>query len=136
MQHLVIRILQGKFDFEIETPYRFLHHMIKQVYYNQYRTSKKYIFQENMESTQTEFFDRVMFGGEYCTYQEDLFDSFSLRDLKNIALTLPKKQSQAIMNSLEGNAIGKSDELGYETKKANRRHAMLKLKALLGGSDE
>jgi DNA-directed RNA polymerase specialized sigma24 family protein len=140
LQNVICKLLRKPIEYDVNNKNQFIFKMITQMYSNYRAVNKKYyqvgdagINNPNFE--ESEFMDTLAQNTTPCEYQEDLMFTLQLQEVRRRAKTLPPKQKEMIFKALSGQDIDEklgvgpvSNNPGYNTLKASRRHAILKLK--------
>jgi DNA-directed RNA polymerase specialized sigma24 family protein len=140
LQNVVCKLLRKPVEFDVKNNDKFICKMITQMYLNYRAVNRKYYHAgdagiNNPNFEETVFMDNLAQIATPCEYEEDLMFTLQLQEVRRRAKALPPKQREMILKGLSGKDIdeklGKgpvSSNSGYNTLKASRRHAILKLR--------
>ena len=131
IQSTLCKLLRLPIAVEVLNPKQFLFSTITRMYLNYRSVNKKYTLIGDVGGIHENIImDHLMQNKFGCTFEDDLMDSFKLKEIRNAAKTLPSLQRESIHATLAGRDI--AEDIGgskkYNTLKANRRHAILKLR--------
>ena len=138
LHNVVISILQSESTNEVKSPDAYLSQAIIYNFFNLKRVDKKYVLGKN--DLDLDFKDLIYSVGAFDSFKAlEIDDSFEINfsDAKLLSQvlhyakkTLPKVQLKTLMDSLTQDEIfSDRDGKNPDTNKANRRHAITKLKA-------
>lgn len=140
IQSIFVVLLRKEIAFEINDTKRFIFKMIVQANWNYQTVNKKYfmigdLHTSNPDFKESAFIDNLMQDQIGCSYEKDLMDALTVKEVVAVSNTLPPAQSFSMLKMLNGHEIGYEDGIEhatdsprYQSLKSTRNLALQKLK--------